>query len=977
MPEWKDTCNLPRTAFAMKANLQTTEPETIARWDEMDLYGQIRAARKGAELFLLHDGPPYANGEIHIGTALNKILKDLVVKSHNMAGFDAPYLPGWDCHGLPIELKVDRELGPKKKQMSTADFRRACRAYADKYVDIQRRDFKRLGILGLWDDPYKTMAFRYQASIVRALGRFVEQDMVYKGKKPVHWCTHCRTALAEAEVEYEPHTSPSIYVEFPLAESSRAELARRVPALAARLSAPSASSAPSAAQTSPAPSAAPASSASSAAPASASSVSVLIWTTTPWTIPSNLAIAFHPEFQYGAYDVGGTVVIVAKDLATAVGAKVGRPFGEPLAVFEGTAMERLIFRHPLYERDSLGVLADYVTLEAGTGAVHTAPGHGADDYKTGVKYGLEILAPLDAGGHFAETVSLFGGLQVFDANPTVEAALAGRGRLWHREDYDHSYPHCWRCHNPVIFLATAQWFIAMEAHDLRARALKEIRERVRWIPAWGQARIEGMIANRPDWCISRQRAWGVPIPAMDCTKCGQAILTGALVDRAATVFDEFGADAWYERPIEEFVPEGFACPSCGGTSFEREHNILDVWFDSGSSHEAVLPFREHHRWPADIYLEGSDQHRGWFHSSLLVGIGTRGRAPFDQVLTHGFVVDEQGRKMSKSLGNSVAPQDVIKQSGAEILRLWVSMVDYREDIRLGKEILARTVEAYRKIRNVIRVLVANLYDFDPDAHAIPHERMLEIDRWALATYAECADRIVKAYDDYDYPAIFQAANTFITVDMSAFYVDVTKDRMYTFGARSEARRSGQTAMFTIVDGLARLLAPILSVTMDELWRALPGERVPSVHMALFPMGDETARIRNADVLARWQGLRHARDVVNAALEEKRAAKEISASLSAQVRLVADSQAYANLSPYAEFLPTLFGVSHVVLLQGDPAEGGGWQFDDGTGWIHPTVTRADGVKCERCWRFVLEVSAERATAGLCSRCVEALAPVAGR
>ncbi|MCC7033611.1 MAG: isoleucine--tRNA ligase [Acidobacteria bacterium] len=952
MPEWKDTCNLPRTAFSMKANLQTTEPEAIARWDAMDLYGRIRAARQGAPLFLLHDGPPYANGEIHIGTALNKILKDLVVKSHNMAGYDAPYLPGWDCHGLPIELKVDRELGPKKKQMSTADFRRACRAYAEKYVDIQRRDFKRLGILGLWDDPYKTMAFRYQASIVRALGRFVEQGMVYKGKKPVHWCTHCRTALAEAEVEYEPHTSPSIYVEFPLAESSLPELARRVPALAPRLTAPSAPSA------------------SSAAPASASSVSVLIWTTTPWTIPSNLAIAFHPEFRYAAYDVDGTAVVVAKDLAASVAQKTGRAFGEPLAEFDGTAMERLSFRHPLYARDALGVLADYVTLEAGTGAVHTAPGHGADDYRTGVKYGLDIYAPLDAGGHFVESVALFGGLQVFDANPRVEAALAERGRLWHREDYDHSYPHCWRCHNPVIFLATAQWFIAMEAHDLRARALSEIRDRVRWIPAWGQARIEGMIANRPDWCISRQRAWGVPIPAMDCTTCGQAVLTGALVERAAAVFDEFGADAWYERPVEEFIPGGLACPACGGTSFERESNILDVWFDSGSSHEAVLPFREHHRWPADLYLEGSDQHRGWFHSSLLVGIGTRGRAPFDQVLTHGFVVDEQGRKMSKSLGNSVAPQDVIKQSGAEILRLWVSMVDYREDIRLGKEILARTVEAYRKIRNVIRVLVANLYDFDPVAGAVPHERMLEIDRWALAKYAECADRIVRAYDDYDYPAIFQAASTFITVDMSAFYVDVTKDRMYTFGANSEARRSGQTAMFTIVDGLARLLAPILSVTMDELWRALPGGRAPSVHMALFPMGDETARLRSPALLDRFATLGAVRDEVNLALEQKRQEQVIKANLSAQVRLETGGEEARLLADCRDFLPTLFGVSHVELVT---RSGSG---PDGGQPRRITVTRADGVRCERCWRFVPAVSDEPATRGLCARCVEALALVAG-
>ena len=928
MAEWKDTCNLPRTAFSMKANLQTAEPETIARWDSMDLYGQIRAARKGAKLYLLHDGPPYANGEIHIGTALNKILKDLVVKSHNMLGFDAPYLPGWDCHGLPIELRVDRELGPKKRQLSTADFRRACRAYAEKYVEIQKRDFKRLGIIGVWNDPYLTMAFRYQASIVRALGRFVDQDMVYKGKKPVHWCTHCRTALAEAEVEYEPHTSPSIYVEFPLAEASNAELASRLPALAGR------------------------------------PVSVLIWTTTPWTIPSNLAIAFHPEFRYAAYDVNGTAVIVARDLAEAVAAKTGRVFGDPIVEFDGGAMERLAFRHPLYERDSLGVLADYVTLEAGTGAVHTAPGHGADDYKTGVAYGLEILAPLDAGGHFIESVGLFGGLQVFDANPRVEAALKDRGRLWYREDYDHSYPHCWRCHNPVIFLATAQWFIALDSKDLRARALQEIRGRVRWIPSWGQARIEGMIANRPDWCISRQRAWGVPIPAMDCTSCGTAVLTSALVEQAATVFDEYGADSWYERPVEEFVPEGLTCPSCGGSSFERENNILDVWFDSGSSHEAVLPFREDHRWPADIYLEGSDQHRGWFHSSLLVGIGTRGRAPFDQVLTHGFVVDEQGRKMSKSLGNSLAPQDVIKQSGAEILRLWVSMVDYREDIRLGKEVLARTVEAYRKIRNVIRVLVANLYDFDPLVDVVAHERMLEIDRWALAKYADCAERIVKAYDEYDYPAIFQAANAFISVDLSAFYVDVTKDRMYTFGAKSHERRSGQTAMLTIVDGLARLLAPVLSVTMDELWRALPGTRVASVHMAVFPMGEEIAGDRNQDLLARWTALSVVRDEVNLALEQKRQEQVIKANLSAQVRLEAGGDEARLLKAYGDFLPTLFGVSHVELVHG--ADGMPRRV---------TVGRAEGLKCERCWRVVPAVSRDAGTEGLCPRCVDALAPAA--
>ncbi|HUE86284.1 MAG TPA: isoleucine--tRNA ligase [Vicinamibacterales bacterium] len=961
MPEWKDTCNLPRTAFSMKANLQAAEPEAISRWQQGDLYGQLRRARSGAQKFVLHDGPPYANGEIHIGTALNKVLKDFVVKSRSMAGLDAPYVPGWDCHGLPIELKVDRQLGPEKRQMSVADFRRACQAYAAKYVDIMREDFKRLGVFGEWDDPYLTMKPSYQADIVRALGRFVEQGMVYKGKKPVHWCMHCRTALAEAEVEYEPHTSPSIYVEFPLKAESAAELGTRVPELTGK------------------------------------QVSVLIWTTTPWTIPSNLAVAFHPDFVYGAYEVRSgpvapaqpvkapgalgaeasakaaagaspTVVIVATDLAEAVGSTLGRPLGAPLATFEGRVMERLVFEHPLYGRDSLGVLGDYVTLEAGTGVVHTAPGHGADDYHTGISYGLDIYGPLDPGGHYLDSVELFGGIQVLDANPKVEAALAERGRLWHREDYDHSYPHCWRCHNPVIFLATSQWFIAMDhpdgSGDFRRRALEAI-DATRWIPSWGRERIYNMIANRPDWCISRQRSWGVPIPAVDCTSCGTAILTRALTDRTAAVFDRHGADAWYERPIEEFLPEGLTCASCGGREFEREYNILDVWFDSGSSHEAVLPRWPDLRWPADLYLEGSDQHRGWFHSSLLVGLGTRGRAPFDQVLTHGFVVDEHGRKMSKSLGNTIAPQDVMKQSGADVLRLWVSMVDYREDIRLGKEILARVVEAYRKFRNVLRVLLANLYDFDPQRDQVPQGRMVEVDRWAMARYASVASKIVRAYDDYDYPAIYHAANQFITVDLSAFYVDITKDRMYTLGAKSEARRSGQTAMFLMVDGLARLLAPILPFTMDEVWRTLPGAREPSVHLALFP--SDFGRWQDDARLDRWGQLSIVRNAVNVALEEKRQQKVITSSLSARVGVAATGALAQLLAETRDDLPTLFGVSQVDL---DEAYTEAAEQSSG---VQVRVERADGVKCERCWRFVAAVTPE----GICDRCVEALAePVSG-
>jgi isoleucyl-tRNA synthetase len=940
MADWKETLNLPRTDFPMKANLPVTEPAVLARWTAMDLYGQITARRKGAPKFVLHDGPPYANGQIHLGTALNKILKDFVVKSRSMAGFDAPYVPGYDCHGLPIELKVDRELGPKKREMSPADFRRACRAYAERFIGVMTKEFQRLGVLGDWAHPYLTMNFRYQAAIARALGRFVEQGLVYKGKKPVHWCIHCRTALAEAEVEYEEHSSPSIYVEFPLASTSKDDLAARIPALAGR------------------------------------DVSVLIWTTTPWTIPSNLAVAFHPEFEYAAYDVDGRAVIVAEALAARVSQATGRTFGAPVARFKGTDLEHINFQHPLYARPSVAVLGDYVTLEAGTGAVHTAPGHGADDFATGVRYGLDIYAPVGPGGHFLDTVELFGGQRVFDANPNVEQALHARHRLWHRETFSHQYPHCWRCHNPVIFLATWQWFIRMDGEPrigtgdskstLRQAGLDAIDRDVKWIPAWGRDRIYNMLVNRPDWCISRQRAWGVPIPALDCQGCGEAMLTPPIVERAAAVFDEYGADAWYERPIGEFVPPGLTCPSCGGTSFERERDILDVWFDSGSSHEAVLPFNPELTWPADMYLEGSDQHRGWFQSSLLVGLGTRGRPPFRQVLTHGFLIDMDGRKMSKSLGNVIEPQAVIKESGAEILRLWVAMSDYREELRVSKQILARVIEAYRKIRNTLRYLVSNLYDFDPAVHSLPADRLQEVDRFALARYAEMASSVIEGYDEYDYPSIFQTVNGFMTVDVSAFYADVSKDRLYTFAAASSERRSSQTAMYVMADGLARLLAPILPITADELWRHLPGAREDSVHLAVFPEGVEA--LRDPGLLAEWDRLLAIRDEVNRALETARQSKVIGTSLGAAVTLGAAGETAALLRQHEADLPMLFIVSQVKL-------------EERAGEIVDVmVARADGQKCDRCWRIVPDVSTEPGTEGLCSRCIGALeldAPRAAR
>ena len=945
MPDWKETLNLPRTTFPMKANLQAAEPLAIARWESMKLYERIRERRTGAPKFVLHDGPPYANGRVHLGTALNKILKDFVVKARTMAGLDAPYVPGWDCHGLPIELKVDRELGSKKHDMSVADFRRACRQYAEKYVSLQRDDFRRLAVFGAWYHPYLTMNYGYQAAIVRALGRFVAQGMVYKGKKPVHWCISCRTALAEAEVDYEPHVSPSIFVEFPLSPEGASTLSTHVPELANR------------------------------------HVSVLIWTTTPWTIPSNLAIAFHPDFEYGAYESNKTVIIIADQLARQVGEAIGRPLQKRIATLKGNELEGLRFRHPLYDRDSVAVLGEYVTLDQGTGVVHTAPGHGADDFHTGVQYGLDIYAPVDSSGHFTDAVHLFAGMRVFDANPKVEEALAARGRLWHRRTFEHAYPHCWRCHNPVIFLATSQWFIAMSTQQLRQRALQAISQ-VQWFPAWGEERIRGMLANRPDWCISRQRAWGVPIPALYCTACGEATLTKELAETAAAVFERYGADAWYERELTEFLPPGIRCPSCGKGDFERERDILDVWFDSGSSHEGVLDVHPELGWPAELYLEGSDQYRGWFHSSLLVGLSTRDAAPFRQVVTHGFVVDEQGRKMSKSVGNMVEPQEIIAHAGAEILRLWVAMVDYREEVRIGTQILARVVEAYRKIRNTLRILAANLYDFDPVVDGLSVDQLEEVDRYALARYAEAAIWIRRAYDRYDFQTIFHTANQFLTVDLSAFYVDVSKDRLYTLGARSQERRSAQTAIYRTADGLSRLLAPILPVTTDELWQVLPGRREGSVHLADFPTGLE--ELIDQDLLDRWKRLIGVREVVNGELERLRQRKTVGTSLEAKVRIRASGDTAALLERHRRDLPMLFitsavemeTVPHAALPPvNDPIASNVFTEVRGTARIE--VSQADGTKCQRCWRYVRMVSSEPNTDGLCDRCADALSEAVGR
>ena len=933
----KPTLNLPRTDFPMKANLPQAEPRRIEQWKDQGLYAKLRAARAGKPRFLLHDGPPYANGHIHLGTALNKILKDVVVRSRTMAGpegHDAPYVPGWDCHGLPIELQVDRDLGRKKKDMTPVAFRRACRAYAEKFVAIQRAEFERLGVMGEWSDPYLTMSPGYQATIVRQLAEFVEKGLVYKAKKSVHWCISDRTALAEAEVEYdERHTSPSIDVPFALSDADAARLAEKHAALRGR------------------------------------HVSAVIWTTTPWTLPANLALAFHPEADYAFYPVEGTaeVLLIAKALRASAPARwnAGRPsLGEPLAETKGAALEGLRFRHPWIDRDSVGVLGDYVTLDTGTGVVHTAPGHGWEDYLTGVRYGLEIYCPVDEAGRFLPEVEGFAGQKVFDANPAVVDLLRKRGALLGSGTETHSYPICWRCKNPIIFRATEQWFIGLDTGGLRQRALEAIAT-VRWYPAWGQERIGNMIATRPDWCISRQRLWGVPIPAFYCKGCSAALLTGAVARHVADLFEGASADVWYERDAKDLLPPGFRCPTCGGQEFEKERDILDVWFDSGSSHAAVLAQRDGLAWPADVYLEGSDQHRGWFHSSLLIGVGTRGQAPYRQVITHGFTIDAQGRKISKSMGNDVDTQKLIATYGAEVVRLWVSMVDYRDDMPYSDEMIKRVAEAYRKVRNTCRYLLSNLYDFDPAADVVPESRGEEIDLYALGRHRQLLARVLQAYDEFEFHVVYHQLVQYCASDLSSFYLDVLKDRLYCDAPDGPRRRSSQTVLHRVALDLARLMAPILPMTADEVWAAIPGHGGDSVHLAVFPRVDGPAEERKG-----WGALLEARAAVTKALEDARAARLIASSLEARVEVAAPAAALAPLRAYEAQgrvfpgnLANLFIVSGVSLAEAD-------------GPMAVRVERARGSKCERCWTFSENVGRLSAHPGVCERCAAVLEELAG-
>jgi isoleucyl-tRNA synthetase len=916
--------NLPKTDFPMKANLKDLEPRTIGRWQEQGTYRLMQEKNAGKQSYILHDGPPYANGHIHIGHALNKTLKDIIVKYKSMRGFAAPYVPGWDCHGLPIEHQVLKNLGPKKDTMPQAEVRKLCREYAEKFITIQRDEFKRLGVFGDWDDPYLTMNFAYEAAIVRELGKFVGAGGVYKGKKPVYWCGSCETALAEAEVEYGDHESPSISVKFSLPDAAKA-----LPSLAGK------------------------------------NASIVIWTTTPWTLVSNLAVALHPQFDYVAVEAdGGEVLILAEALLHTSLQKFGIKEHKVLEKFKGKKLEGLKARHPFIDRESLVILGEHVTLEAGTGIVHTAPGHGQEDYEVGLRYGLDVYAPVDHKARFTKEAGVFVGEHVHKANKGVISLLKEKGALLADEKLSHSYPHCWRCKHPVIFRATEQWFISMKTNDLLKKVVENANA-VTWVPGWGKDRFLSMVQDRPDWCISRQRAWGVSIVAFTCRDCGQLLLDQKVINHVADIVEKEGADVWFTKSPAELLPPGTACAKCGKKDFDKEMDILDVWFDSGVSQAAVLKKRKELSWPADLYLEGSDQHRGWFQSSLLASVGTTGKAPYRAVLTHGFTVDGSGKKMSKSSGNVVAPQEVIDKYGAEVLRLWVSAADYRDDIRISPEILAHLAEAYRRIRNTSRYLLGNLSDFDPAKDSVADDKLLEIDRWALHRLQKLTQRVAKAYDDFEFHIVFHSIHNFCAVDMSAFYLDILKDRLYTAKASSAERRSGQTVMYKILSTLVRLMAPVLSFTADEVWSYLKDDaKTPSVFLADFPQAEE--KYVDEALEARWDRLLAVRGEAAKVLEALRKDKKIGHSLDAGVTLYAEAGLYDLLARYGKDLPFIFIVSSVALAKEAGAPADAFTSDVVTG-LKIAAAPAKGGKCGRCWMYQESVGTVKDHPEICTRC----------
>lgn len=926
--DYSKTLNLPETEFPMRAGLPEREPEFLKYWEENKIYEKKQELHAGHKKFVLHDGPPYANGKIHMGTALNKILKDIIMKYKYAQGFDTPYVPGWDTHGMPIEHAAIKNLGLNRHELDTLVLRKECHDYALKWIDEQRTDFKRLGVLGDWDHPYITMTHDYEAVQIHVFGEMAKKDYIYKGKKAVYWCPHCETALAEAEIEYGEEKSPAIFVKMPLVKDN--------------------GMLPEAAQGKPA--------------------YIVIWTTTPWTMPANVAIALHPDFEYAWVECEGEILFMAKEMLEAVGKVCKKDLSNIIGTCKGKDMEYAECRHPFetIDRKSLVVLADYVTLEAGTGCVHTAPGHGADDFETGVRYNLPIICPVDGSGKLtAEAGADFAGMFVFDANVPIIKYLAGLNRLFGKENIRHQYAHCWRCKNPIIYRATEQWFASVDG--FREEALNAIANDVQWIPSWGEARIHNMVADRHDWCISRQRVWGVPIPIFYCEDCNEHLVNDDTINAVADLFAKEGSDAWWAHSAEEILPQGTKCPKCGGTHFRKESDIMDVWFDSGSSHAAVCKTRPELAWPADMYLEGSDQHRGWFQSSLLTSVATEGKAPYRAVLTHGYVVDGEGRKMSKSVGNTVAPQEVIAQYGADIIRLWAASSDYKADIRISKEILKQLSEVYRKIRNTIRYILGNTNDFNYETDKVEFKDMLELDRWALMHMQLLKKEVSAAYESYDFHVLYHAIHNFCSIEMSSYYLDILKDRLYAYKADSFERRSAQTAMYEIMLDLVVMIAPVLSFTMEEVWQFMkkPASMPESVFMMPWPECKE--EYIDEALETKWDNFIEIRSEITKVLEGARRAKTIGHSLDAKVELHATGEALAILKSVESDLATLLIVSQAQLVEG--LDGG----VEATGRedLKVTVQAAEGEKCERCWIYSDTVGKDAEHPTVCARCAAAL------
>lgn len=922
--DYKATLNMPRTEFPMKANLPQREPEQLRAWAEMDLYSTVQKATAGRQKFVLHDGPPYANGDIHLGTAMNKVLKDIIVKHATMAGYDAPYVPGWDTHGLPIELKALKALKLDRHKIDPVELRQKCAEYARHWVGVQREEFQRLGVRGDWEHPYLTLEPAFEAKEIEVFGAMAMQGHIYRGMKPVYWCPVDETALAEAEVEYADKTSFSIYVRFPVVDGKGLL--------------PEGSY-------------------------------MVIWTTTPWTMPANLAICLHPDVEYGLYATEKGDLVLAEALAEKVFEAIGVPAGERKATFKGADLEGVTYRHLLFDRVSPVILGDHVTTEDGTGAVHTAPGHGHEDFAVGQKYGLPVLCPVNDKGVFTEAAGQFAGMYYEKANPVIIEALEQAGMLLAQGKIRHSYAHCWRCQNPVIYRATVQWFAKVEG--FMETALDAIKE-VQWVPEWGYNRIHNMVEGLSDWCISRQRSWGVPIPILTCDSCNEPAYEQKVFDRVAEIVSREGTDAWWNRPAEDFYPEGgLVCRHCGGRHFHKEKDILDVWFDSGSTHVGVLETRPELRWPADLYLEGSDQHRGWFKSSLLTSVVARnGKPPYKAVLTHGYTVDEKGRKMSKSLGNGVDPMEVCKQYGADILRLWVASSDYRGDVSASPNIIKQVAEAYRKIRNTLRYLLGNLHDYNPETDAMGREDLLEIDRWAMHRLQEVVERVAGAYRNYDFHLVYHTLNNYCAVDLSAVYLDVLKDRLYTSRPDSPERRSAQTVLYAVADALIRMLTPVLSFTAEEAYRYLPKGAGAAATTQLLSMPEPDNSFVDEALGEQWEKLLAVREAVQAVLEKARADKHIGSSQEAAVHLYATGGAEGGLADLLQAhlsdLPGLFIVSDVKLFAGGQSAPSGTYYGKGPDDLSIEVVRASGEKCERCWNY-RELGSVAQHPTLCQRC----------